>query len=92
MGGGVVQRCDGAAVLRRAGAGGPPVVHTLGGPLLRAQACHIGDAMVAQDVAHLLARPADVLLALQPVAVLHCLRAQEHGWLFAVLFELRTVL
>lgn len=70
----VVQSSDGAAVLGGTGAGGPPVIHPRGGPLLCGEPGHIGDAMVAQNVAHLLARPADVLLALQSVAVLHHLR------------------
>lgn len=40
----------------------------------RAAAHHVGVAMVAQHVAHLLARPADVLLAAHPAVVLHLLQ------------------
>ncbi len=77
VGGGVVEGSDGAAVLGRAGAGGPPVMHPLGGPLLRAEAGDIRHVVVAQYVAHLFTRPADVLLALQPVAVPHRLHTQH---------------
>ena len=77
VGGGVVEGSDGAAVLGGTGAGGPPVIHALGGPHLCVESSHVGDSVVSQHIAHLLARPADVLLALQPVIVLHRLRA--HG-------------
>ena len=81
----VVQGGDGAAVLGGTGAGGPPVIHPRGGPLLCGEPGHVGHAVVAQNIAHLLARPANVLLALQSITVFHHLRieAQDHDTCFA---------